>query len=115
MSITTLREAISDGRSTSEPRDAPSVSLGELAYVVAFVERELSRHLRYGPLCKCDVAADLIDGTDGPWAFTSNGLTSQHRPTTGALADLERARSNIGAAADELEAHRAALAAEAVG
>jgi len=115
MTITTLREAISDGRETQEPRDAPSVSLGELAFLVAFVERELARHLLRGPLCKCDVAASLIEGSAGPWAFTSNGLTSRYVPTTGALADLERARSNIGAAADELEAHRAALEMEAVG
>jgi len=115
MTLTTLREAISDGRDTLEPRDPPSVSLGELAYVVAFVDRELQRHLRYAPLCKCDVAREMIEGSAGPWAFSGNGLNVQHLPTTGALADLERARSNIGAAADELEAHRAALEMEAVG
>jgi len=115
MTITTLREAISDGRETQEPRDAPSVSLGELAFLVAFVERELHRHLRYGPLCRHYPAADLIDGCAGPCEFVSNGLTSRYVPTTGALADLERARSNIGAAAGELEAHAKALEMEAVG
>jgi hypothetical protein len=113
MTRTTLREAISDGRETLEPRDPPSVSLGELAFLVGFVERELCRHLLRGPLCRCDVARELIDGHAGPWVWLGNGLSSRHLPTTGALADLERARSNIGAAADELEAHRAALEMEA--